>query len=96
MGVHGVYTPQSTVDWEQLVGQCAMIAMSGRQPLTGPVRVRIAFGGTNPSGDLDNYAKAVLDAMNTIVFDDDRQVSKLDVWRDQGDPGVSVMVQVIK
>lgn len=35
-------------------------------------------------GDLDNIAKAVLDALNGIAFDDDAQVTRLLVFKDWG------------
>lgn len=44
----------------------------------------------NPKPDVDNYAKAVLDAMNGIVFDDDSLVVKLIVtkqWAAPKEPG---------
>ena len=47
-------------------------------------------------GDLDNYAKAVLDEMNGICFHDDAQVVELSVtklYADYGPPGVSISYQ---
>lgn len=52
----------------------------------GPVRVRIAFDIRRPrtsklempKGDVDNYAKAVLDGLTTVGFwEDDKQVVSL-------------------
>lgn len=33
-------------------------------------------------GDLDNIAKSILDAMNGVIFDDDKQIAKLSVRRE--------------
>lgn len=52
----------------------------GREPL----RVEILFGWANHRQDLDNLAKAVLDACNGIVWDDDRWVDDLQVRRWMG------------
>lgn len=44
----------------------------------------------DPLPDVDNYAKAVLDAMNKVVIADDKYVKRLTVekaWADPGSPG---------
>lgn len=43
--------------------------------------------------DCDNVAKAVLDAMNGLVFFDDSQVVELHLRKEYGEPMVRVMVQ---
>lgn len=50
--------------------------------------------GTQQQGDLDNYAKSILDALNTIAYVDDRQIVRLeiDMKRASADPGVSVEI----
>lgn len=49
--------------------------------------------------DLDNLVKAVMDAANGLVFDDDSQVVTIEarkVWAAQGEPaGVHVTVQTV-
>lgn len=37
-------------------------------------------------GDVDNYAKSILDGCNGVVWGDDRQVVELHVYRHQGTP----------
>lgn len=47
------------------------------------VHITLHFdGGT--VGDVDNYAKAVTDAANGVLFRDDRQISRLTVERQAG------------
>ena len=56
-----------------------------------------ASGVTTPSGDLDNYAKSILDGMNGVVWGDDRQVVMLAAqkgWAGLGqEEGVTVEVR---
>ena len=80
-----VYTPQRTLDYESVISQAAADAMAeaGLDAFCGPVRLQLTFvfagkSGTVPTaqrdGDVDNLSKSVLDAMNGVVFLDDRQV----------------------
>jgi Holliday junction resolvase RusA-like endonuclease len=79
------YTPKNTADYEELVRVHAMAAMAraGLKPFEVPVKthVHLVFEGeedtwpTSPGdGDADNLEKAVLDALNKVVFADDRLV----------------------
>jgi len=46
------------------------------------------------SSDVDNYAKAILDAMNGIIFLDDKQVVRLFATKEAAEmPGVDVRVE---
>lgn len=81
------YTPTKTVDAEK------KIAASYDGPtFIGPITVNLVFDtdGTaviiEPAnvtersklrGDLDNYIKTVLDALNGVAWEDDRQVVKI-------------------
>lgn len=82
-GTSRTFTPKATRGYEDLVAIAAAAAMAGRHPFECPVDVRILFTlkgnpdkwPTSPAdGDGDNMEKAVLDAMNGIVFTDDRLV----------------------
>lgn len=87
------YTPPATVAYE------ALIAMSWRGPreFTGPVKVTIAAieDMRQNAGDVDNYAKIVLDALNHVAWADDKQVIALDakVRRKDSRPGLDVIVE---
>ena len=88
-GCH-IYTPQQTIDEERAVG----LAYKG-QKYEGPVSVRIdvfrALPASRPKSvleepdttmpDADNIAKAVLDGLNGIAYDDDKQVVELHVYK---------------
>lgn len=79
------YTPQKTRDYERALKSFAQVAMIGKTMLEGPVKVTITayFSHKTKTGwhtsrpDLDNIIKAVLDALNGIVFDDDAAVCEL-------------------
>ena len=84
------YTPKATADYEALVKASAAAAMAGRAPFSCAVETRVTLvlkgdPGTWPTsrldGDADNLEKAVLDAMNGIVFADDRLVVRS--WREK-------------
>jgi crossover junction endodeoxyribonuclease RusA len=47
-------------------------------PLQGPVKLTLRFYMKPPQADLSNLVKIVEDALNKMVYQDDRQVKKLD------------------
>ena len=70
-------TPEKTRDYEALVRQAAGICWQG-DPTTEPVRVELLFWrGDKRRADIDNLAKAILDALNGVVWEDDGQIIKL-------------------
>ena len=84
-----VFTPQSTLkeedviaeEWENQIGE----------KIDGPVEVVLMYSPTATSitvlksphgaktlrGDIDNYVKLTLDALNGVAWDDDRQVVRV-------------------
>lgn len=101
------YTPSKTVAYETRVRAWAAANMFGHPPVTGPLRVQIdavfpllksgpkAERGAPPTSrpDADNVAKAVLDAINGVVYVDDAQVVDLRVVKRRGpEPCVRVLV----
>ena len=81
------YTPKNTVDYEDIIKAHAMSEMSKCRIKTFdcPVKTHTHFvfkGDENDwptshgDGDADNLEKAVLDALNKIVYTDDRLVVK--------------------
>lgn len=89
------YTPKETQHWESTCRILAHQAMQGAKPHEGAVSLRITAHFQIPKTwpkwklkaepwatvgkDLDNIAKAVLDACNGVVYADDRQVVELHV-----------------
>jgi Holliday junction resolvase RusA-like endonuclease len=50
-------------------------------PLTGELKAIIInfYAGTKPSVDVANMSKSILDAMQTIVYADDRQIVQAEI-----------------
>lgn len=84
-----VYTPKSTSDAEAVVAQAWMDA--GGEITDGPVEVLLVYTPENVTvtvfqsphhatklrGDLDNYIKLTLDALNGVAWHDDKQVVRI-------------------
>lgn len=72
----GSYTPSEYKAYEDRIKYLASEAMRahGVATLLGPLRIDYTFYLAANRGDLDNYVKGVQDAMNKVVFKDDRQV----------------------
>lgn len=72
----GFIIPARTMNYQRAVGWAAKRHFSA--PLTGQIKVSIILyfrGGR--VGDIDNYQKSILDGLNGIAFEDDRQVQKV-------------------
>lgn len=83
------FTPDATVRFEGLVRAHVFTQLgTGLRKLEGPLEVTViaycaspkrSVAGWEgiPTGDVDNYAKAVLDACNGLLWRDDRQITSL-------------------
>lgn len=91
-----VYTPRRTTKWETWVGLTAKMRRPQDWDLSGEFAVRLEFQVRTARADVDNLTKSVLDGLNKILWDDDRQVSQCDASRTVGTPaGVVVTVERI-
>lgn len=85
------FTPKETRDAE-----AAIAAQWDADPVEGPIRVDLILTDTTieveivPTlecessklrGDIDNYAKTVLDALNKVAWGDDSQIRELKVLK---------------
>mgnify|MGYP003652048603 CR=1 FL=1 len=104
------YTPAKTSDWETVVRAEAVKAMGASDPLGAPVALSLRFylpkkaqeaaklGQTKHTKkpDLDNFAKAVMDAFNGVLYVDDSQVVDLHVGKYYSDwPRVAVTLMEV-
>jgi Holliday junction resolvase RusA-like endonuclease len=81
------YTPQRTKNYETTLRQLFRVYWGSRPILLGPLDVSILFYIERPKtvkrqfpsvrGDIDNFLKSVLDAMNGTVLKDDGQIVRL-------------------
>lgn len=85
------YTPKATLDYEKEIAQL----YKGPKFTEGPIWVSLTFDknkiivtikemefettSSKLRGDIDNYAKAILDALNGVAFTDDKQIMRLDL-----------------
>ena len=84
-----VFTPKSTLQEEDHIAQAWKDQVG--EKISGPIEVTIAYSpeatvllvNTSPHdattlrGDLDNYVKLTLDALNGVAWEDDRQVVRI-------------------
>lgn len=63
--------------WRQDVESTARSQWTGGPPDGGPVSVKITYFFVSDAPDVDNIPKPILDALNGLVFVDDRQVTDL-------------------
>lgn len=76
-----VYTPRGTSYYEKEVAFAALIAAKGRI-LKSELYVYIKlFFADRKYGDLDNYAKCILDGLQGALYDNDKQVARLIIER---------------
>lgn len=63
------------IAWQQMVGLFARTSTKLREPYAGPVEVRVtARFRKGPIGDCTNLLKSIEDALQGVVFLNDRQV----------------------
>lgn len=89
---HGTYTDKATLDAERNLAE--QYAASGGPKFEGPIAVTIDFSNDEVllsiepcedyesrklRGDIDNYTKLVLDALNRVAYDDDKQIVTLTI-----------------
>lgn len=88
------YTPAQTLEFEAKIRE-AWVEQHGDTPYDGPVGMTVEIGSDwvtvdvyeleeshRPkyiTGDLDNYHKAIQDALNKVAYIDDKQVHYLDL-----------------
>ncbi len=79
------FTPSSTRDAEERVAWA--LRRHFPVPLAGKLVVSIVFSTADPRADLDNLAKLILDAGNSVAWIDDQHIWELHVKRYQVSKG---------
>ncbi len=104
-----VYTPAATVRWEKTVGVYVMqavatwkIANRRQWPADARFRVTMFVRRMDDSGDVDNYAKALLDGAQggAGLWETDQQIDDMRVQRVRNPPvglvGATIIATVIE
>ena len=89
-----VYTPPRTCEFEEKLGWLVKAAYKDR-PTSQKLKIELTLHfRKSMRGDIDNYTKSILDAMNKIVYDDDRQIrhKTVSVVDNCGHDGVHIQV----
>lgn len=94
------FTPDKTVAYERLIGGIGRAALSKlpRWRTDGRYAVQIAVYRAARRGDVDNFAKAVLDGLNGVCWRDDSAVTRLavELYEDKERPRIEVEVTEIE
>lgn len=87
------YTPQRTKDYEELVRIAYKIARGTKIDGAVYMKIRVVYKAPKKSlichnrtkkPDLDNIAKSIMDGLNGIAYEDDSQVSFLQIEKVYG------------
>jgi Holliday junction resolvase RusA-like endonuclease len=90
-------TPTVTVRWEHTIRVHAMKACAGEQwrPIAARYEIDIVVHRARKQGDADNFLKSAKDALNKIVWPDDRMVMRAAVNIVDGD-GQGMRVRITR
>ena len=93
------YQPKRNSEYRARVQRAARAAMGGSAPMTGAIEANVKlYRKYKPTarnfGDVDNYLKAIFDALNQIVFDDDRQIVQcvVEKFQDKANPRAEITI----
>jgi crossover junction endodeoxyribonuclease RusA len=78
------YTSQAAKDFKAAVLAAALKAGIRKPLFTGPVRLTMIWYRQRKAGDTSNRIKVVEDALNNVLWLDDKQVCELHVYRVDG------------
>ena len=104
------YTPTRTRKVEKQIRQLAIDTWNDKLPLDGSLRVTLVakcrrakkaktkYGTDWPTKtpDIDNIAKLILDSLNGLIFHDDAQIVQLLVFKDWGEPSITIAIEQLK
>jgi crossover junction endodeoxyribonuclease RusA len=97
-GSHGNYLPSRSRIYRETIQAEWMLA--GRPTLTDqPFAATMRFVGLRANADIDNAAKAILDALNNLAYLDDRQCTALHVEKrptDKDGPRAEIQLSVTR
>ena len=89
-------------EFKDALGYYAAAAMHGQEPLKGRIRLHADFYKKRKGllkaqwGDVDNFLKAVMDALNGICYIDDAQVTHISGTKNYGEPHILIELEELK
>lgn len=96
------YNPPRYREFKDTLGLYAKLAMKGREPFAGEVKLHADFYKCKPKkitsrnwGDLDNHLKSVLDSLSNIIYYDDSQVIEVSASKHFGEPKIIICVEEV-
>lgn len=94
----GTFYPARYTAWLELVGYEALAVRGDGRMLAGNLALSLWF--TLPDrrrGDCDNYCKGLLDGLQGVLYENDRQITDLDAHLriDPDQPGVTIMLREV-
>lgn len=96
---HGTHYPKRYTDWKsgaQALLRDACVKQNGGRLMEGRLSVRMHFTGAAGNVDIDNCIKAILDAGQGQIYENDRQVKHVEAWSMPGDPMTRVIVRPLE
>ena len=97
----GRFLPKSSRQFKSELALIAKTQMGATEPFSAPLSVSIHFYKnlkrvtSRNFGDIDNHVKAVLDALNGIVWTDDSLIVELHAFKHSGEPKIIIEVNQI-
>ena len=73
------YTPQKTVDYENLIRKSFLTSIRKKHLAEVGIKIEIYCKKLISKPDIDNVCKGILDSLNGLAYNDDSQVIKLEV-----------------
>ena len=94
------FNPPYYTEFKEALGFYAKIAMDGRAPLQGAIKITVhVYKKIIPTalkfGDWDNHGKAISDALSKIVYCDDRQIIDGHIRLFKGEPRIEIEVETL-
>lgn len=88
-------------NFKNQLGYIAKGVMRGQAPLAGAIKISVdVYRNLKPEslkfGDADNHLKAVMDALNGICYEDDRQIIDATVRLHKGEPHIEIELEELK
>ena len=95
----GTFLPPRSRAYRAVIQQAAQVAMNHFEPMTGALFCNLEFyrkfkDTARNYGDADNHLKAILDALNGIVYLDDAQIVDISVKKRQDKAEQRIVVDI--